>query len=58
ADKLSAITILEFVRNQSTGGVIQGMKTTRLIISIGKSIENEYNAEQMKKRKNRMMVFS
>nr|CAG8491107.1 12082_t:CDS:10 [Entrophospora candida] len=56
ADKLSAITILEFVRNQSTGGVIQGMKTTRLIISIGKSIENEYNAEQMKKRKNRMMI--
>ncbi|CAG8507454.1 1798_t:CDS:2, partial [Acaulospora colombiana] len=43
ADKLSAITIMEMMRQNSAGGIIDGMKTTRGIMAIGKAVESEYN---------------
>lgn len=56
ADKLSAITIMEMMRQNGTGGIIDGMKTTRGIMAIGKAVESEYNAEQIKKKQNRKLV--
>ncbi|CAB5354995.1 unnamed protein product [Rhizophagus irregularis] len=53
AEKLSAITILELLRQNGGGGIGEGVKTTRAVLSIGKSVENEYNSEQLKKRRNR-----
>lgn len=56
AEKLSAITILELLRQNGGGGIGEGVKTTRAVLSIGKSVENEYNSEQLKKRRNRFAV--
>lgn len=56
AEKLSAITILELLRQNGGGGVGEGVKTTRAVLSIGKAVENEYNSEQLKKRQNRYAV--
>jgi len=55
-DKLSVITILELLRLSNSGGIIEGMKSARALISIGKAIENEYNAEQMRKKSNKALV--
>ncbi|KAG5437468.1 hypothetical protein PCANB_000896 [Pneumocystis canis] len=51
-EKLSIITILEVLRLHSTGGIAQGMRTARAILSVGKSIEKEYASELLKKNKN------
>lgn len=51
AERLSLITILEIMRLQGSGGVFDGMKTTRALIGVGKAIEIEYKA-QMCKRNN------
>ncbi|KAG5513866.1 hypothetical protein PMAC_000488 [Pneumocystis sp. 'macacae'] len=50
-EKLSTIAILEILRLHSTGGIAQGMKTARAILSVGKSIEKEYASEILKKNK-------
>lgn len=55
-DKLSVITILELLRLSNSGGIVEGMKSARALISIGKAIESEYNAEQMTKKSNRKLV--
>ncbi|QSL65643.1 hypothetical protein MERGE_002956 [Pneumocystis wakefieldiae] len=51
-EKLGTITILEILRLHSTGGIAQGMRTARAILSVGKSIEKEYGSELIKKNKN------
>lgn len=51
-EKLGTITILELLRLHSTGGIAQGMRTARAILSVGKSIEKEYSSELLKKNKN------
>jgi hypothetical protein len=48
-EKLSLLTILELMRLQGSGGISLGMKTTRALVSVGKSIENEYKAQMCKK---------
>lgn len=55
-DKLSVITILELLRLSNSGGIVEGMKSARALISIGKAIESEYNAEQMRKKSNKALV--
>ena len=47
--KLSLITILECMRLHGTGGVNEGMKTARALLTVGKAIEIEYKAEVLKK---------
>lgn len=47
-EKLSLLTILEIMRLQGSGGVIEGMKMTRALIAVGKAVENEYKAEMCK----------
>ncbi|KAF9955200.1 DNA-directed RNA polymerase [Modicella reniformis] len=54
-DKLAIITILELLRLNNSGGVIEGMKSARALISIGKAVESEYNAEQMSKKSNKAL---
>jgi len=48
-EKLSLITILEIMRLQGTGGVADGMKTARGLVSVGKAVELEYKAQMCKK---------
>ncbi|GMM38212.1 DNA-directed RNA polymerase [Saccharomycopsis crataegensis] len=49
-EKMTVITILEMLRLASTGGVVDGMKTTRAVMSIGKAIEYEYKSEIVLKK--------
>lgn len=43
------MTILELMRLHGTGGVTDGMKTARALITVGKAVEREYQAEMCKK---------
>ncbi|KAG0091794.1 DNA-directed RNA polymerase [Podila epicladia] len=54
-DKLSIITILELLRLNNSGGIIEGMKSARALIGVGKAVESEYNAEQMTKKSNKAL---
>lgn len=47
--KLALITILELMRLQGTGGVADGMKTASALVSVGRNIESECYAEQLRK---------
>ncbi|KAF5347347.1 hypothetical protein D9756_009879 [Leucocoprinus leucothites] len=49
ANRLSLITILEIMRLQGSGGLTDGMKTTRAVVSLGKAVEAEYKAQIAKK---------
>ncbi|KAF8637123.1 hypothetical protein AX17_003027 [Amanita inopinata Kibby_2008] len=51
AERLSLITILEIMRLQGSGGVYDGMKTTRALVAIGKAVEIEYKAQMCKRSK-------
>ncbi|KAH9476822.1 DNA-directed RNA polymerase, mitochondrial [Psilocybe cubensis] len=48
-DTLSLLTILEVIRLHGSGGVINGMKTARAIISVGKAVEGEHKSQICKK---------
>ncbi|CEG79438.1 Putative DNA-directed RNA polymerase [Rhizopus microsporus] len=48
-ETLSMVTILELLRLHNSSGISDGMKTARAIIDVGKAVEMEYNAIQMKK---------
>lgn len=49
AEKLSLITIMELMHLHGTGGVNDGMKTARALLSVGRAVESEYKAEMCKK---------
>lgn len=46
-EKMCVITILELLKLNSTGGVIDGMRTARAVISVSKAIELEFRSEQL-----------
>ncbi|CEL52694.1 DNA-directed RNA polymerase, mitochondrial [Rhizoctonia solani AG-1 IB] len=48
--KLAMITILELMRLHGTGGVSEGMKTSRALVAVGRAIETECLAVWSKKR--------
>ena len=48
-EKLSLITILELMHSQGTSGVVDGMKTARVLISVGRAVEIEHKALMCKK---------
>ncbi|CCD26083.2 DNA-directed RNA polymerase NDAI_0G03060 [Naumovozyma dairenensis CBS 421] len=54
-EKMCVITILELLKLNSTGGVIEGMRTARAVISVGKAIEMEFRSEQL--LKNESSIF-
>ncbi|PWN47140.1 DNA/RNA polymerase, partial [Violaceomyces palustris] len=47
--KLALITILELMRMHGSGGVADGMKTTRALLQVGRAVETEYHAEVVRK---------
>ncbi|KAG8691426.1 DNA-directed RNA polymerase [Ceratobasidium sp. 423] len=49
-DKLAMITILELMRLHGTGGVSEGMRTSRALVTVGKAVEAECFAVWSKKR--------
>jgi DNA-directed RNA polymerase len=50
-ERLSLITILEIMRLQGSGGVFDGMKTTRALVAVGKAVELEYKAQMCRANK-------
>ncbi|KAL1409899.1 DNA-directed RNA polymerase [Vanrija albida] len=46
--KLALITILEIMRMVGSGGVTDGMKTLRGVLSVGKAVETEHRAETIR----------
>lgn len=52
-ETLSIVTILELLRLHNSSGIGDGMKTARAIIDVGKAVEMEYNATQIKKKSSR-----
>ncbi|KZT25042.1 DNA/RNA polymerase [Neolentinus lepideus HHB14362 ss-1] len=55
-ETMSLITILELMRMSGTGGVSDGMKMARALLTVGTAIEAEYHAQLRKK--NNMSVPS
>jgi DNA-directed RNA polymerase len=47
-EKLALITILEIMRMSGSGGIADGMKALRGMLSVGKAVETEYRAETIK----------
>ncbi|PWY98909.1 DNA/RNA polymerase [Testicularia cyperi] len=47
--KLALITILELMRMSGHGGISDGMKTTRALLSVGRAIEMEYHSDVIRK---------
>lgn len=52
-ETLSMITMLELLRLHNSSGIADGMKTARAVIDVGKAVEMEYNAIQLKKMSSR-----
>lgn len=48
-EKMCVITILELLKLNSTGGIIEGMRTARAVIAVGKAVEMEFRSEQLMK---------
>lgn len=46
-DRLALVTILEIMRLGNSGGVSDGMKTLRALLSVGKAVETEYRASTL-----------
>ncbi|KAF8591711.1 DNA/RNA polymerase [Ramaria rubella] len=44
-EKLSLIVILELINLQGTGGINDGMKIARALLTVGRAVEDEYKAE-------------
>ncbi|CAL9728247.1 DNA-directed RNA polymerase, mitochondrial [Monosporozyma unispora] len=53
-EKMCVITILELLKLNSTGGIMEGMRTARAVISVGKAIEMEFRSEQLLKTESRI----
>ncbi|TFY82948.1 hypothetical protein EWM64_g1061 [Hericium alpestre] len=50
-EKLSLMVILEIMRLHGSGGVSDGMKTARALLTVGKAVEIEYKAQMCRKNK-------
>jgi len=55
AKKVTVITILELLKNNSTGGVHEGMRTARAVISVAKALELEFRSEQLLKSEKNLL---
>lgn len=54
-EKMCVIVILELLKLNSTGGILEGMRTARAVISVGKSIEMEFRSEQLLKNESYLL---
>lgn len=48
-EKMCVITILELLKLNSTGGVVDGMRTARAVVSVGRALELEYKSQRLLK---------
>lgn len=48
-EKLSVTTIMELLRNQGQGGFVEGVRTARALITVGRAVEREYYSERLQK---------
>lgn len=55
-ETLSMITMLELLRLHNSSGIADGMKTARAVIDVGKAVEMEYNAMQIKKASSKRLI--
>lgn len=46
-NKMCVVSILELLKLNSTGGIVDGMRTARAVISVGKAIELEYRSQNL-----------
>lgn len=53
-EKMCVITILELLKLQSSGGVSEGMRTARAVLSVGKAVEMEFRSETLLKSEHQM----
>lgn len=53
--KIAVITILELLKLNSTGGIVDGMRTARAVISVGKALELEYKSQNLVEAENRSL---
>ncbi|KAK9764459.1 DNA-directed RNA polymerase [Basidiobolus ranarum] len=51
-EKLAIITINEMLRSNSNGDVSDGMRSTHLLLAVGKAVELEYHSDVLQKRSN------
>lgn len=52
AKKVTSVTILEIIKNNSTGGIHEGMRTARAVISVAKALELEFRSDQILRSEN------
>ncbi|RKP29761.1 DNA/RNA polymerase [Metschnikowia bicuspidata] len=50
AKQLAVITLLELIKLNSTGGIVDGMRTARAVISVGRAVELEYRSRGLAAR--------
>ncbi|KAK6456130.1 mitochondrial DNA-directed RNA polymerase [Scheffersomyces xylosifermentans] len=55
-EKMCVITILELLKLNSTGGIVDGMRAARALISVGKAVELEHKSQSL--LKSEMKAFS
>ncbi|ORX90407.1 DNA/RNA polymerase [Basidiobolus meristosporus CBS 931.73] len=51
-EKLAIITINELLRSNSSGDIADGIRSTHLLLSVGKAVELEYHSDALKKKAN------
>lgn len=55
SEKMCVIAILELLKLNSTGGVVEGMRTARAVLSVGKAVEMEFRSEQILKNEQHLV---
>lgn len=57
AQQLAVITLLELIKLNSTGGIVDGMRTARAVISVGRAVELEYRSRELAARDTKTAVL-
>lgn len=54
-EKLGILTMLEILKLTSTGGVLEGMRTARAVLSVGNAVEMEYKTSKASTREKKAL---
>lgn len=54
-EKLGILTMLEILKLTSTGGVLEGMRTARAVLSVGNAVEMEYKTSRASTREKKAL---
>lgn len=55
AKQLAVITLLELLKLNSTGGIVDGMRTARAVLSVGRAVELEYRSKVLASRDKKVL---